>query len=380
MFGNNKIFVLLVIAVLFFGCISMPTSTLQKNDTVKTTGGGTAAQTEKIKLLPTDVEGNLGEKLSNNHLELTVNSFEYVDVLDKNEQVKSEGKFLLLNVTIKNLDTAAVDWFGPFSIHISKSAQYGVSCKTNALDYALGAIATTKLAADEERTGLVVCDIPIESNMAIAVLNDKIPNSIKSKYTNDSAYGVITVNVIEYANKDLSSTGKVGEFVGNEYTVFDIKINSFEYVDSIPGLTVPKKCYYPKGSVSANNPCRLLILDITVKNKAKYEVSQSFSLGRFTILLGKDSTNIKNSQVGYDAKNNEFVFFNDDVSVPLKYYSDAYTDTIDLKKIKPGETRTGKIVYVIPKVDTLSTDGTNQEFYRYFPYEQGEIRIPLKAS
>ena len=381
----------LVTAVFIAGCSlpgqspppSAPSDGKKTPDGVAPSPTPTPAPSGKIKREPIDVEGRLGEKLSNGHLELTVNSFEYASTLDKNERITPPdgSKFLILNIKIKNLDTQAVDWFNSVSIINKKTDKYGFNCKSDAVDYVPNAIDINKLAAGEERTGRIVCAIPLESDTIILYLNDKISYNIKNKYTADSDYGVIKVNIAEYGNKELAARGNVGEFVGNEFTVLDIKVNSFKYADSLPGLNVPERCYYPKGSAGSKHDCGLLILDVTVKSKSTYENPQTFSLQRFAVLLGKDPADIQDPEMGrYDGEKDSAIFFSDDVSVPPKYYADGYSKTIDLKKIKPGETRTGEIVYIIPKTDTLLKDGTNQEFYRYFPFERGEIRIPLKSG
>ncbi|MDO8428242.1 MAG: hypothetical protein Q7S92_03450 [Candidatus Diapherotrites archaeon] len=129
------------------------------------------------------MKGNAGEKLSNRLIELTVNSFEYKDKLGAQGQIKpylsmetEPYKFIVMDITLKNLDTKPADWFDsgwlPLREHEQSQSMYltnnqpafsqgwyDSACFTDQMEILTGAMDLSPLNSGEERTGKVVCEI-----------------------------------------------------------------------------------------------------------------------------------------------------------------------------------------------------------------------------
>ncbi|MDO8428241.1 MAG: hypothetical protein Q7S92_03445, partial [Candidatus Diapherotrites archaeon] len=247
---------------------------------------------------------------------------------------------------------------------------------------------SSALQPGEEKTGWVACEINVENDQVTAIYDDAIPIMERSGPNGPKSYGTITIKIVDALVDDVTAIGKLNEFVGNEYTPVDVKINSFEYKDNLTGVNLPKLCKQTQFRSSPDTACKALIVNATIKNKSGYNLPITYGVKRFTVILDKmiEVTSIYQADPlqgmeDYEGGANEEIEIYDNQSQLQEYYIENYTGHLSLENFEPGEERTGSLVFLVPKNDELfPNDATNIVFRRYFPFDRTQILIPLNEN
>lgn len=356
-------FGLLFLAAFLFGCvnINVPDSgaAQQSNKSAPRertsppvdidVGGNAQAQQGR------EVSGNVGETLSSGVAELTVHNFEYASNLDNRETiVPQDGKYVVLNVTVKNVGDAPFSvpgYYYTFAMLTSLTDREGSTCNFGAAEVMPQAFVSGVIAPGQEKRGLVACEIPIDTR------------NLKVKFD------TITVDLFRYADVEsqLSSSGPRGEFVSNPYSAVSIRLNDVSYVNVTPnsnggsswkGVTTNTfECGIEDAVFGGTRDlgtgagyCKLIILNLTVRRDTNLPWTSSYNLGRFNLQLGQASS--QNRQIrAYNAQ-----------------FYDVLDDPLDLNRMAFGEERTGQIVYHVGEgvvIKHVPIKFFRQDFYSF---------------
>ncbi len=300
-----------------------------QSDGVEGETNATIAETNETAEASTVVEAapavNVIGTAQDDASQLTVNSFAYADKLGNGAsgiEPDWDDKFIVLNVTVKNRQTAKVTTqpFAKMRIYTSLTDTQGSQCKAEAADVIQGAFLPNDLTPGEIRTGLVGCSVPIEAH------------NIKFKF--DSA----TVQVFKYTDiaDHLLVNGGIGQYVVNPNSALSIKVNNVQYVQhtkkdgyNYGGVsdTITGECSTDNAGSNSGWDCAVLIVNVTVKNEDNIPWTQTYSLKKLLTVVGSP---------GHERE---------------REYSDKLFEVIDsplnLQNMRYGEERTGQIVYLV---------------------------------
>lgn len=290
-------------------------------------------------------EGKLGDNLSNSNIKIQVIDYGPVEHLDQID-------YLPIKMVVENLSNERVLLYDNFKFSGTLD-NYFTSCY-RVLAEKYSHMLPVSLNPKQKVEGVLPCPATFDDNNILTSVNGTL------EY-NDRKLGKITIKVYSFADiKDqLASDGKLGTKVGTKLSWNDITINSYQVLDevgnikkysskefSLYGSVGEKECgidraYHQlakdKGITKSLSRtfCQLLAVNVTVTNK-----------GHSTV-----SSNLKSYWLGIV-----------DAADPQKYKFREYhvegfnqlSNPLNLSDIKPGESRTGDLVFSITKYIDLT--------------------------
>ncbi|MEK6951035.1 MAG: hypothetical protein AABX13_04910 [Nanoarchaeota archaeon] len=314
---------------------------------------------------PTIVEGTVGEELTDGYLKLRVYNYQ-LGPLETYADQTEEGHFAVFEVEAENRLDTEVDFYDNLRVLTGLGDKYGSSCLRQAEEKSEQVFASKPLRPKEKRRGLIVCPVPKDTMNLFLFYDDQIPYSIQENYAENSKFGEIKVKIYTFAEiKDkLTVEGKMNEFVSNELTWNQIKVNSYELRDTVG--TIDFSSYDSGGECIDDSPdfmegysCKFLIVELTVKNKEKLfkeEITSNVLKNYALSLGGKDKL----------------------LRFPYQKAYEMLDQPLNLENMAPGEERTGQLVYAVT-ADVEKFGGVSKLARLQYKFGLSEFVIELNS-